>query len=414
MKYVLLICLAVLIQSCQGQPKIYEWRGDHRNGIYNEPGLMKKWPKSGPEEKWSVQKIGNGYGSPVIAGDKLYITGEIDSMAILFCFDLEGNKVWQADFGREWTESYAGSRSAPTVVDNLLYVSSGMGNLYCFNVDNQAILWKKEFEEDFQGVFPMFGHSEAVLTYNDMLFWTPGGEEKNVVALNRFTGDLIWSNPGFRERSGYNSPRLIELKERSVLVTFSAYHLMGFDVETGELLWSHEQDNYPVSKRRPGYGDTHSNTVLFEDGAVFYAAGDGNCGVRLDLSPDGTEIKEVWRNKGFDSYMGGIVKMGDYLYGSGTAEKKLFSINALTGQLSDSLSIGSGALIAADERIYYYTHRGTMNLVSYDEGKMELVSSFRIRKGSKEHFSHPVIHNGVLYQRHGNALMAYNIKTQKK
>ncbi len=86
--------------------------------------------------------------------------------------------------------------------------------------------------------------------------------------------------------------------------------MMGFDTKTGQLLWSHEQDNYPLEKRGPGYGDTHSNAVIYEDGVIWYAEGDGNCCVRLNLSPDGTRITEVWRNKGFDSYMGGVVKLG--------------------------------------------------------------------------------------------------------
>ena len=50
-----------------------------------------------------------------------------------------------------------------------------------------------------------------------------------------------------------------------------------------------------------------------------------------------------------------------------------------------------------------------MNLIRYDEGKLEEVSSFKIKKGTMNHFSHPVIHKGVLYQRHGESLIAYDI-----
>src|SRR5674476_705807 len=82
-----------------------------------------------------------------------------------------------------------------------------------------------------------------------------------------------------------------------------------------------------LEKRLPGYGDTHSNTILYEKGFIYYAAGDGNCGVKLKLSDDGTKITEIWRNKSFDSFMGGIVKIGDYLYGSGTVKPQLLGIN---------------------------------------------------------------------------------------
>jgi outer membrane protein assembly factor BamB len=184
---------------------------------------------------------------------------------------------------------------------------------------------------------------------------------------------------------------------------------MGFDTDTGNLLWSQVQDNYPPEKRLPGYGDTHSNTVLFDKGSIYYVAGDGNCGVKLKLSDDGKKITEVWRNKGFDSFMGGVVKIGDWLYGCGTVKPDLFVLNTLTGQLTDSLRIGSGAVIAADNRLYYYTQKGDMILLSYNQGKIKKVSSFRIKEGTLQHFSHPVIYKGVLYQRHGNTLMAYDI-----
>ncbi len=414
MKIKILLALLALVFSCSSDnSKLYEWRGENRAGIYYESALLNSWPSNGPEELWALENIGNGYGSPVFVENKFYITGEIDSMAILFCFNLDGEKIWQTEFGREWTESYPGSRSAPTIVDDMIYVSSGMGNLYCVSAKDGSTIWAKYFTEDFQGIYPRFGHSEAILTDGDKLFFTPGGKTLNVVAMNRLTGELLWSNKAYSERSGYNPPKLITLADRHILVTFSAYHLMGFDTETGEMLWAHEQDNLAMDERIPGMGDTQSNTVLYEDGAIFYAAGDGNCGVRLDLSEDGSKITEVWRNKGFDSYMGGIVKLGDFLYGSGTAKKELRSINALTGQLTDSLRIGSGALIAADDMLYYYTQRGTLNLLNYDNGKMKLISSFRVQKGSNEHFSHPVIYQRVLYQRHGRMMMAYDIEEKK-
>ena len=112
--------------------------------------------------------------------------------------------------------------------------------------------------------------------------------------------------------------------------------------------------------------------------------------------------------------MGGIVKIGNYLYGSGTTKKQLKAINATTGELTDSLKVGSGAVIAADDMLYYYNQRGELKLLSYHEGKMKEVSSFKITKGTKEHFAHPVIYRGVLYQRRGNTLMAFDIKAPPK
>jgi outer membrane protein assembly factor BamB len=410
MSYIIIL-LAIILQGSKPADKlnIYEWRGKDRTGIYYESNLLKKWPSEGPEEIWSIDNIGKGFVSPVFDDNKFYITGEIDSMTILFCFDLKGEKQWQTILGKEWMKSHPGSRSAPTIVDDLIYVGTGMGNLYCLDRLNGKIVWSIDLIRDFNGILPLHGHSEAALIDDNKVFWTTGGKENNIVALNRFSGKLIWTSKGFGERSAYNSPKLIRLPSRNILVAFSAYHLMGFDAETGKLLWSQEQDNLPLDKRTLGNGDTHSNTVLYDHGAIYYEEGDGNCGVKLSLSDKGTKINEVWRNKNFDGFMGGIVKIGDYLYGSGTLSPYLFSINTTSGKMTDSLRVGSGAIITADNMIYYYTQKGDMMLISYDNGKIEKVSSFKITKGTSQHFSHPVIYKGVLYQRHGSVLMAFNI-----
>jgi outer membrane protein assembly factor BamB len=403
--------LLMITFSCsKSETQIAEFRGPDRYGIFNEEGLMKSWPENGPESVFLIDSIGDGYGSPVISDGLMFFTGAPDSVALLYCYDLYGNKLWTYELGEEWVENYPGSRSAPTVKGNLLYVGTGMGNLYCIDIKKNQLVWSKDFRKDFQGVLPLFGHSESPYVYGDKVFWTAGGEEYNVIALNRFTGDLIWSSEGLGERSAYHPPRVVVTPSgRSILLTFSAYHLMAFDTESGKLLWTHEQDNYSPADRKPGNGDTHSNTVIYEDGNIYYAAGDGNCGVRIKISDDGSEFKEVWRNKGFDSYMGGIVKIGNHLYGSGTARPKLFSIHAETGIITDSLAIGRGVVIAADNMIYFYSQQGSIHLVAYDQGKLKDVSSFRIEKGTREHFSHPVIHQGVLYVRRGNAIMGFSI-----
>ena len=318
MNKILSLLLMGLLWSCsEKNPEIDEWRGQGRSGKYPDTDLLEEWPEGGPSELWFLDGIGNGFGSPVIAGDRIYVTGELDSMATLHCIDLEGRPLWKAPFGEEWVKSFPGSRSAPTVVGNLVYVGSGMGNLYCLDKEDGSMVWSRDFVTDFQGEYPFHGHSEAAVVKGDKVFWVPGGKEYNVVALNRFSEELIWSHAGFSERSACNPSQLIELPERSLFVTFSAYHLLGFDTQTGALLWSHEQESYPPEQRKPGYGDTHANSVLYEDGSIFYAAGDGNCGVKLDLKDD----------------------------------------------------------------------------------------------GSGQHFSHPVIDRGILYQRRGNALMAFQISS---
>jgi outer membrane protein assembly factor BamB len=336
------------------EPTVYEWRGENRSGIYQETGLLKAWPEAGPQVVWEYEGVGNGYGSPIFTNDNMYIQGEVDNLAWLFAFNKDGALLWKKSFGSEWVKNWNGSRSAPTIVDDLVYVTSGMGNIYCFNRYTGEKKWSVDMINDLHGQFPLFGFSEAVIIENDKVFCTPGGKDTNVVALNRFTSEIVWISKGAGERPAYNQPQIIKLKNRNILVTFTAYEMLGLDTKTGQLLWVHNQDNTKKEEREPGKGDTHANTIIYQDGFIYYAAGDGNCGVKLKLTPDGKTITEVWRNKEFDSYMGGIVKIGDHLYGGSSAKPEFKSINAISGQIEKTLKIGSGAVIAADDMLYFY------------------------------------------------------------
>ena len=65
-------------------------------------------------------------------------------------------------------------------------------------------------------------------------------------------------------------------------------------------------------------------------------------------------------------------------------------------------------MIFADNLLYYYNQRGEVKLVKPDPKKMEILGSFKVTAGTKEHFSHPDISDGIFYIRHGKALMAYD------
>ncbi len=410
-KLSLIICLLAFIGQSNYAQKMYEWR-NNRTGIYSDKNLMKTWPVSGPEMVWEYKGIGNGYGSPVFTTDRMYILGEIDTTGYLFAFDLKGNLLWKVSYGEEWIKSYRGSRCAPTVVDNLIYITSGMGNIFCFDSYKGEKKWSADLIKDLHGNYTMFGHSESPIIDDDKVFLTAGGKDTNVVAFNRFTGKIIWTCKGVGERPAYNSPNIIKLKNRNILVTFSAYALMGIDTRTGQLLWTHIQDNVPLAEHALGMGDTHSNTILYENGFIYYVAGDGNCAVKLKLSDDGSTITQVWRNKDVDSFMGGFVKLDSLIYTDGSSKKNFNCVNANTGQTIGTLAIGTGSTIADEGLIYFYSQKGIVSLINPNPKKMEVISSFKITKGTAEHFSHPVINNGKLYVRHGNEIMAYSIKAK--
>jgi len=184
----------------------------------------------------------------------------------------------------------------------------------------------------------------------------------------------------------------------------SRHYVSGVDAKTGYLLWTHKIENYK-------YDGDHSNTPVFSDGFLYYTTAEenGNGLVKLLITPDGKRIEELWRNKNARNAFGGFIVLGNHVFMT-TDKKNLVCIETEKGHEIDSLRPESGSLIWADNRLYCYNDNGDFKLIKFENNQLTEVSKFKVTKGTKEHFSHPVIANGILYIRHGNALMAYDIK----
>jgi len=205
--------------------------------------------------------------------------------------------------------------------------------------------------------------------------------------------ELLWHFEGLG--AGFTSAAIAN--EKIYINTLNA-----FNAETGEMLWSH-----PI----PSQNDINPNIPIYHDGMIFYTTGYRGGAWLFRLTDSGKVAELVWHNKEMDNQMGSAIKVGDYVYGSGHQNNNWFCLNWKTGETVYRVQdVGRSNIIAADGMLYCYSERGTMNLVKPNPEKFELVSSFRITLGTDQHWAHPVIHRGVLYIRHGDALMAYKVK----
>ncbi|MBV5312674.1 MAG: PQQ-like beta-propeller repeat protein [Prolixibacteraceae bacterium] len=399
----------LLLAIASSSQEVSQWRGPNRDGIYPEKNLLKVWPEKGPDLLWTTEEIGIGYSSPVIAKDKLFINGEVNQVAHVFAFDLKGKLLWKTSNGKEffgegYSANFPGARSAPTVYNGLVYVCSGLGRIACLEAASGKERWAVNMVGDLGGKLNMFGYSESLLVDEIKVYCYPGGGESNVVALDRFTGKRVWTSKALGDPVSFCSPIVVKLQQRNVLVTLSYEYLQALDTKTGELLWSHKEDSVKLE------GD-HCNSPLYSDGCIYSISGDenGNGAYKIEMSADGKSAKEVWRNGKVKNPLGGFVKIGDRIYTT-SDDKKLKVLDTKTGQVVETLNGMKGSLIAADNLLFCYTDNGYVNLIKGIGTKLEVVSKFKITKGEKEHFAHPVIANGVLYIRHGNVLMAYQVK----
>lgn len=385
--------------------EVLQWRGADRSGNYPGTDLLQSWPPGGPALLWEFDGLGNGYGSPVITSSNIFINGEIDTVSYLFALDLSGHLIWKSRIGREWTQNYPGSRSTPTVAGDLVYVTAGLGTVACFDTRTGEERWSADMIKDFHGPITRFGFSESLLVDGDKVFCSPGNADTNIVALDRYTGKIVWISKGASEMTSYTSPMIIRLPQRNILVTFSKTTMLGIDINDGNLLWSYRQEGQDI--------DCQCNTPYYEDGFIYCVNGNGNGAIKFRLSENGSEITELYHNAKCDGLFGGFIKRGDYLYTSSYERRYFYAVDCRNGDIADSLKFDRGSVVCSDGMLYLYNEKGQVGLVKPDGPKMELISSFKLTRGTKAHFSHPVINKGIMYIRHGRSLMAYNVKSEE-
>ncbi len=402
MKRTILLCLLIFTGCILFAQNQVRWRND-RTGIYNETGLMKSWSADGPELLWHFDGLGEGYSSVSADSDKLYITGTTGDTGYIYVLDTHGRLLNKREYGKEWTTSYLGSRGTVIPDEGRLYLVSGIGILTCFNEADLSIVWQKSMSKDFGGEVPKHGVNESPLIVGDKLIFTPGGKEHNVVALNKKTGDLIWSSKAMEDISSYCSPIYITDQQIPQIVTMTGHHIVGINISNGNLLWS-----FPFTNRF----FEHPNTPVYGDGMILCTSSYGVGSVMLRLTEGGKNVEEVWSLAELDSRTGHFLKIGDYAYGAGDYKKGSWQcVDWKTGkQMYKDKSIATGAIIAADGMLYCYSEKGDMVLVNPTIEKFEIVSKFPITLGTGQHWAHPVVYKGVLYVRHGNTLMAYRVK----
>jgi outer membrane protein assembly factor BamB len=397
--------------------KVTGWRDDNRTGVSSEKGLLKSWPAEGPSLVWMNNNLPAGHSSVAIGNNTIYITG-IDSQSdILVALDNKGNVKWQTPYGRCWNQSNPESRSTPTIDGDKIFVSSGNGDLACIDAGNGKIIWSAKTSEMYKGTYGSWGIAESLLVDGNKVYFSPGGPETMTVALNKTNGSLVWKTASLNDKPGYVSPILVNYAGKKMLINVSLGHVYGVDVTNGEILWKASLDQ----SSDPGlshYDLIKCTTPLFNEGMVYVTGGYDTGGMMIRIASDGKSASVVWTDKVLDNHHGGVLLINGYIYGSnwinnGTGD--WCCIDWKTGKtMYQTHWKCKGSIIAADGMLYAYDERsGFLGLVKVDPQKFDLVSSFQVKEGSGPYWSHPVIHNGYLYVRHGKALMVYDIKADR-
>jgi len=411
-------------ETVSAQHTPYSWRGPSRNGIYPETGLLKSWPATGPELLWETMDAGKGYSSPMIVGDRLYLTGmnEAEDKEIFSAYTLDGKKVYEIVYGSPWKDTYPETRTTPAIEGNKAYVVSGSGEIVCINITNGDIVWSVDGGTVFERKTGKWGTSECPLVFDNKVIYTPSGDQTTMVALNAETGETVWKSRPLGDEGAYVSPLLITYNGKRQIIGSTAVNVIGVNPETGDIEWTFKDWGRPAPENpdpnRPAFANIAPNSPLYKDGRIFFCHGYDIESYMLQLNDDLTGVTLLWNNKDLDTHHGGYVLVDGTIYGSNWVNNNQgnwVAVDWNTGETryetTWSGGKSKGSIISADNMLYCYDERrGGVGLVKPDPAKFDVVSEFRITKGEGPHWAHPVISSGVLYIRHGNALMAYRVK----
>ena len=378
-----------------------QWHGMNRDGTSAEKGLLPCWPADGPKLLWSVEGLGQGYGSITVAGNSLYFTTDFHNEGWVYCLDLQGKLRWKSDFGADGQANAAFARSTPTVDGDRLYVMSGQGVVVCLNAKNGAIKWTVDTVKDFQAKLPQYGIAESVALAGDVVVCTPGGEKAGVIGLDKNNGRLRWATSQVHEPSGYNQPIVIARGQRKLAVVMTAKSMLGIETAHGTVLWRVPYD----------FDGQQCFTPLFAENILYAPIAPGSLGAGFTLSADGSRISKLWQQNRMTVNMGGLVIHDGYLYGT-NGNWHCLCLELKTGNIMyESIQkVGLAASIYADGMLYMYATDGMLRLVKTTPTGYECISACKITLGDGEHWAHPALANGVLYLRHGGVLMAYQVK----
>jgi len=381
------IRLALLVGwIANGVTALADWpqfRGPDGQGHVPQGQLPLRWSEQ-QNLRWKVQIPGKGWSSPVCGEGQIWLTSATEEGQSLRALAVElasGKVLHDVELFRHnepgpihATNSYA---SPTPVLDNgRVYVHFGTAGTACLSTDG-TVLWKQQslaFRHPHAPGSSLVIHEERVLVTCD------GTDVQFVVALDKYTGKVIWKQPrnhleAAREKDkleppgrrgfplmAYSTPLVVDAVGRTQLISTAADHVASYDVQDGEEIWWYPYDGFSVVAR-PILGNDCVFIVGFEDQSlpVMYA-------IRPTAVGQITNEQIVWTQRKNVSHVPSPLLIGDAIYVIGD-EGVAACLDAATGAIVWKHRIGgnfSASPISVGDRIYLLSEEGQMTVLAAD------------------------------------------------
>lgn len=216
------------------------WRGPNANGHSSESGLPIRWDTK--SIVWKTALPGIGQSSPIIWGDRIFLTAALDkgNKRVVLCVDrLKGTILWQHEpwsGAAEPSHAMNGWASATCVTDGERVVAFfGKGGLHCYSMDGK-LLWSRDL-----GAFAgAWGTSACPIIVGDLVIQNCDAiKDATIVGIDKKTGKTVWQTPRLApEKGGWSTPVLVDAGTRKEIVVNGEAEVKAYDPATGKELWS--------------------------------------------------------------------------------------------------------------------------------------------------------------------------------
>lgn len=370
---------------------------------------------------WKTELPGAGVSSPIIVGDKIFVTcysgygmsreepGDIKNLVRhLVCVDLKtGEKLWQKDLAVTVTEDpYTGigvtahgyASHTPVSDGKHVFVFFGKSGVYAYDFDGNE-LWSESLGTESDPW--KWGSSSSPIVFDNTLIVTASAESQSIVGLDKATGKELWRQEAKGLDGMWGTPSLVKIDDkRTDLVMSVAKEIWGLDPTTGKLRWYSEAT---------GAEQAHSSVVV-EGNTVFAftGRGGGSVAVKAGGSGDVTSSNVVWSGQDSGSFASPVgYKSRLYNIASGV----LTVVDEATGEKLNQVRLegaqrsggGFGSLdypspVIAGDRLFYMNGSGqTFVFALGDEPKQLSVN--RVTAAAESFGGTPAISDGRLILR---------------
>lgn len=274
------------------------WRGPTNDGVTEETDLPVKWSAT-ENVKWKISLPDRGNSTPVVFGDKLFLTQAIEKEGkrMLLCFNKKtGKQLWEAGITWKEPELTHGTNpycsASPATDGERVIVFFASAGVYCYDMNGKEA-WKRT---DLGEQRHIWGCGTSPVIVGDRVFLNFGPGKNTVLhCFDKKTGKTIWKHeePGGDAGEGdakkwlgsWSDPLLRKVGSRYELFMTYPGRACAFDPMTGKELWTCE-----------GLTPLVYNSPLFADGVVIAMCGYGGSSMAVKAGGNGnvTASHRVW------------------------------------------------------------------------------------------------------------------------